>query len=112
MGDTGDVWRGTLALMILKTLETMGPQHGYGIARRIEQTSGDRLVVHYGTLYPSLLKLEQEGYIDSDWGVSDNNRKARFYTLTRAGRRELERESREWERTTEILARFLGPART
>jgi PadR family transcriptional regulator len=109
MGETGDVWRGTLALMILKTLETMGPQHGYGVARRIEQTSGNRLIVHYGTLYPALLKLEQEGYIESDWGVSDNNRKARFYRLTRAGRRELEREAREWERTTEILARFLGP---
>ena len=112
MGETGDVWRGTLALMILKTLETMGAQHGYGIARRIEQTSGDRLVVHYGTLYPALLKLEQEGYISSNWGVSDNNRKARFYTLTRAGRKEIERETREWTRTTEILARFLGPAQT
>ncbi len=110
MGD-GDVWRGTLALMILKTLEAMGPQHGYGIARRIEQTSGDRLVVQYGTLYPALLKLEQEGYISSAWGVSDNKRKARFYTITRGGRRELERESREWARTTEILARFLGPER-
>jgi transcriptional regulator len=112
MGDTGDVWRGTLALMILKTLETMGTQHGYGIARRIEQTSGDRLVVHYGTLYPALLKLEQEGYISSDWGVSDNNRKARFYSLTRAGHKEIERETREWTRTTEILARFLGSVRT
>jgi transcriptional regulator len=111
MGETGDVWRGTLALMVLKTLETMGPQHGYGIARRIEQTSGDQLVVYYGTLYPALLKLEQEGYIRSDWGLSDNNRKARFYSLTRAGRREIQRETREWERTTEILARFLGPAR-
>src|SRR5215471_8355080 len=112
MGDGGDVWRGTLALMILKTLETMGTQHGYGIARRIEQTSGDRLVVHYGTLYPALLKLEQEGYISSDWGVSDNNRKARFYSLTRAGHKEIERETREWTRTTEILARFLGSVRT
>ncbi len=111
MGETGDVWRGTLALMILKTLETLGPQHGYGIARRIEQTSGDRLVVQYGTLYPALLKLEQEGYITSDWGVSDNNRRARFYSLTRAGRKELARETREWERTTDILARFLDPER-
>ncbi len=110
MGD-GDVWRGTLALMVLKTLETMGPQHGYGIARRIEQTSGDRLVVQYGTLYPALLKLEQEGYISSAWGVSENNRKARFYTITRAGRKALERESREWARTAEIVARFLGPER-
>ena len=111
MGD-GDVWRGTLALMILKTLETMGPQHGYGVARRIEQTSDDRLVVQYGTLYPALLKLEQEGYISSAWGVSDNNRKARFYTITRAGRKELDRESREWARTTDIVARFIGPERT
>jgi len=111
MGETGDVWRGTLALMILKTLEALGPQHGYGIARRIEQTSGDRLVVHYGTLYPALLKLEQEGYISSDWGVSENNRRARFYTLTRAGRKELARESSEWVRTTEIVARFLDPER-
>ncbi|HZP47232.1 MAG TPA: PadR family transcriptional regulator [Vicinamibacterales bacterium] len=111
MGD-GDVWRGTLALMVLKTLDTMGAQHGYGIARRIEQTSGDRLVVQYGTLYPALLKLEQEGWIRSDWGISDNNRKARFYAITRAGRKALERESREWERTTEILARFLAPERT
>jgi PadR family transcriptional regulator, regulatory protein PadR len=111
MGDGGDVWRGTLALMILKTLEVIGPQHGYGIARRIEQTSGDRLVVQYGTLYPALLKLEQEGYVESSWGLSDNNRKARFYRLTRAGRRELERQSRDWERTTDILARFLAPER-
>ena len=112
MGGTGDVWRGTLALMILKTLDTLGPQHGYGIARRIEQTSGDRLVVHYGTLYPALLKLEQEGYIRSDWGTSDNNRRARFYSLTRAGQKELEREAREWERTTDIVARFLRPERS
>lgn len=111
MADTTDVWRGTLALMILKTLDTLGPLHGYGVARRIEQTSGGRLEVHYGTLYPALLKLEQEGYITSEWGVSDNNRKARFYRLTRAGRTQLQREAREWERTTEILARFLGPAR-
>ena len=104
-----DVWQGTLALMVLKTLETIGPLHGYGIARRIEQTSGDLLTVNYGTLYPALLKLEQEGYIASDWGVSDNNRKAKFYTLTRAGRRQLEREAREWEQTTVILARFIAP---
>lgn len=104
-----DVWQGTLALMVLKTLETMGPMHGYGIARRIEQTSGDRLAVNYGTLYPALLKLEQEGYIQSEWGVSDNNRKAKFYKLTRAGRKQVEREAREWEKTTAILARFLSP---
>ena len=108
MGDKNDVWQGTLALMVLKTLESMGPLHGYGIARRIEQTSGDLLSVNYGTLYPTLLKLEQEGYIASEWGVSDNNRKAKFYKLTRAGRKQLEREAREWEQTTEILARFLS----
>jgi PadR family transcriptional regulator, regulatory protein PadR len=107
-----DVWQGTLALMVLKTLETMGSMHGYGIARRIEQTSGDRLAVNYGTLYPALLKLEQEGYIQSEWGVSDNNRKAKFYKLTRAGRKQVEREAREWERTTAILARFLSPERS
>jgi len=104
-----DVWQGTLALMVLKTLQTMGPLHGYGIARRIEQTSGDKLSVNYGTIYPALLKLEQEGYIASEWGASDNNRKAKFYRLTRAGHRQLQKESREWEQTTEILARFLAP---
>ena len=109
MRDKQDVWQGTLALMILTTLETLGPQHGYGIARRIEQTSGQRLLVNYGTLYPALLKLEQEGYIKSAWGVSENNRRAKYYQLTRAGRKQLEREAREWEQTTEILARFLSP---
>jgi PadR family transcriptional regulator PadR len=103
-----DVWQGTLALMILKTLEALGPMHGYGIARRIEQTSADELVVNYGTLYPALLKLVQEGYVASAWGVSDNNRKAKFYRLTRAGRRQVEKEARDWERTTAILARFLA----
>jgi transcriptional regulator len=106
-GDKSDVWQGTLALMVLKTLETLGPLHGYGIARRIEQTSDHRLLVNYGTLYPALLKLEQEGYIGSEWGVSENNRKAKFYKLTRAGRRQVEREEREWNKTTAILARFL-----
>lgn len=109
MEKKADVWQGTLALMVLKTLETMGPLHGYGIARRIEQTSGDRLAVNYGTLYPALLKLEQEGYIASEWGVSDNNRKAKYYRLTRAGRKQVQKETREWEQTTEILARFLSP---
>jgi len=109
MANKQDVWQGTLALMILKTLETMGPQHGYGIARRIEQTSGQLLAVNYGTLYPALLKLEQEGYIASSWGVSDNNRRAKYYRLTRAGKKQLEREAQEWEQTTAILARFLGP---
>jgi PadR family transcriptional regulator PadR len=109
MGDKKDVWQGTLALMVLKTLETMGPLHGYGIARRIEQTSGNLLALNYGTLYPALLKLEQEGSIASEWGVSDNHRKAKFYRLTRAGRKQLQNEARDWEQTTAILARFLSP---
>ena len=109
MGKQADVWQGTLALMILKTLESMGEQHGYGIARRIEQTSGQLLAVNYGTLYPALLKLEQEGYITSEWGVSDNNRRAKFYRLTKAGKKQLGREAKEWEQTTAILARFLEP---
>ena len=109
MGHKTDVWQGTLALMVLKTLETLGPLHGYGIARRIEQTSQDLLSLNYGTLYPALLKLEQEGYISSEWGLSDNNRRARFYTLTRAGRKQVAAEAREWQLTTEILARFLAP---
>jgi PadR family transcriptional regulator, regulatory protein PadR len=109
MAGKRDVWQGTLALMILKTLETLGPQHGYGVARRIEQTSGHSLLINYGTLYPALLKLEQDGYIKSAWGVSDNNRRAKFYQLTRAGKKQLEREAREWEQTTAILARFLSP---
>ena len=110
MGEKTDIWQGTLALMILKTLEAMGPQHGYGIARRIEQTSGDALSVNYGTLYPALLKLEQEGFVSSEWGVSDNNRRAKYYGLTRAGRKQLAEETRGWERTTAILARFFTPA--
>ena len=110
MGAKADVWQGTLALMVLKTLEAMGPQHGYGIARRIEQTSGDLLSINYGTLYPALLKLEQEGYVSSEWGVSDNNRKAKYYKLTRAGHRQLAKEAREWERATAILAKFFDPA--
>ena len=109
MGEKSDVWQGTLALMVLKTLETLGPLHGYGIGRRIEQTSGDSLLVHYGTLYPALLRLEQEGSIASEWGVSENNRKAKYYRITRAGRRQLEREARDWERTTAIVARFFAP---
>ena len=109
MDDKADVWQGTLALMVLKTLETLGPLHGYGIARRIEQTSGGRLSVKYGTLYPALLKLEQEGFVGGEWGLSENNRKARFYRLTRAGRRQVLKETREWEQTTAILARFLTP---
>jgi transcriptional regulator len=96
--------------MVLKTIETMGPQHGYGIARRIEQTSGNLLSLNYGTLYPALLKLEQEGSIVSEWGISENNRKAKFYKLTRAGRKQLEQEARNWQQTTAILDRFLSPA--
>lgn len=109
MAKETDVWQGTLALMVLKTLEVMGPLHGYGIARRVEQTSGDRLTLNYGTLYPALLKLEQEGYIASDWGVSENNRKAKYYRLTRAGKKRVAAAAKEWERTTAILARFLAP---
>ena len=107
MGNRSDIWQGTLALMVLKTLATMGPQHGYGIARRIEQTSGDALALNYGTLYPALLKLEQEGAIASVWGLSENNRKAKFYKLTRTGHAQLKREAKEWNQTTAILARFL-----
>ena len=101
-----DVLQGTLALMVLKTLDVIGPLHGYGIARRIEQISGDLLNVNQGTLYPVLLKLEQEGSIASDWGVSENNRKARFYRLTRTGRKQLQNETKSWEQTASIIARF------
>jgi PadR family transcriptional regulator, regulatory protein PadR len=94
--------------MVLKTIEMMGPMHGYGIARRIEQTSGNLLTLNYGTLYPALLKLEQEGAVKAEWGVSENNRKAKFYSLTRSGEKQLEREARNWEQTTAILARFLA----
>jgi transcriptional regulator len=104
-----DVWQGTLALMVLKTLETMGPLHGYGIGRRIEQTSGDLLAVRYGTLYPALLKLEREGRISAEWGVSDNHRRAKYYALTRAGRKQLQREAQDWARTGAIISRFLSP---
>jgi PadR family transcriptional regulator, regulatory protein PadR len=110
MGEKADVWQGTLALMVLKTIETMAPLHGYGIARRIEQISGNLLSLNYGTLYPALLKLEQEGAIASHWGLSENNRKAKFYKLTRAGRRQIEKEARDWQQTTAILARFLSPS--
>jgi len=112
VGDKTDVWQGTLALMVLKTLESMGPQHGYGIARRIEQTSGDALTVNYGTLYPTLLKLEQEGAIAWEWGISENNRRAKYYKLTRAGRKQLQKEERDWEQATAIVARFLAAGRT
>ncbi len=110
MADKSEVWLGTLSLMVLRTLATMGPQHGYGLARRIEQISGERLSLNYGTLYPALLKLEQEAAITSEWGVSDNNRRAKFYSLTRTGRRQLERQTRDWQATTAIVARFLSPS--
>jgi PadR family transcriptional regulator len=103
-----DVWRGTLALMVLKTLDTMGALHGYSIARRIEQTSGDLLSVNYGTLYPALLKLEQEGFISSEWGFSDSNRRAKYYALTRAGRKHLLNEARAWDENSAIIARFFA----
>jgi PadR family transcriptional regulator, regulatory protein PadR len=101
-----DVQPGTLALMVLKTLDVLGPLHGYGIARRIEQISGDKLFVNQGTLYPVLLRLEQEGAVESDWGPSENNRRARFYRLTRVGHKLLETEKRDWEQTAAIIARF------
>jgi PadR family transcriptional regulator PadR len=109
MGERADIFQGTLALMLLKTIELMGPRHGYGIARRIEQTSGNKLALNYGTLYPPLLKLEQEGAIASEWGLSENNRKAKFYKLTPARRTQLEKEARNWQQATAILDRFLSP---
>lgn len=108
MSTKAEVWQGTLALMVLKTLNAMGPQHGYGIARRIEQTSDDLLSINHGTLYPVLLKLEQEGAIKSEWGVSENNRRAKFYRITRAGQKQLASEVSEWEQATEIVGRFLA----
>ena len=108
MKDKNEVWQGTLAIMALKTLDVMGPLHGYGIARRIEQISNDMLAVNHGTLYPVLLKLEQEGSIECEWGVSENNRRAKFYRITKAGRKELKAERRHWKQTAEILARFFA----
>jgi transcriptional regulator len=109
MGNKTEVWQGTLALMVLRTLDAMGALHGYGIARRIEQISGNQFLLNYGTLYPALLKLEQQGFISSSWGVSDNNRKAKYYKLTAAGRKQLAKETREWEQMTAIIARFITP---
>ena len=106
--DKHAVWQGTLSLMVLRTLLTMGDMHGYGIGRRIEQTSGGRLSINYGTLYPALLKLEQEGLITSSWGTSDSNRKAKFYALTKAGRKQIEHDTRQWEATSAIMTRFLS----
>ena len=109
MPDKLDIKQGTLALMILRTLEVLGPLHGYGVARRIEETSANRLKLNYGTLYPALVKLEQEGCIVAEWGQSENNRRAKFYTLTSAGRRQLAREAREWYETADLIAAFLAP---
>ena len=110
MAEKSEVWQGTLALMVLKTLETMGPQHGFGIARRIEQTSGDTCSRSTTARFtPSLLKLEQEGSIATEWGVSENNRRAKYYRLTRAGRKQVEAAARDWQRANDILARFLNP---
>jgi transcriptional regulator len=109
MGDKKEVWQGTLALMVLKTLDVLGPRHGYGIARRIEQISENLLAVNQGTLYPVLIKLEQEGAISSHWGTSDNNRRAKFYTLTKSGKKRLHAESSHWRQTTQIIDRFFAP---
>lgn len=111
MADKLEVKQGTLALMILRTLDVLGPLHGYGVARRIEETSRNRLSLNYGTLYPALLKLEQEGFIKSEWRQSDNNRRAKYYALTASGRRQLEREAREWHETADLIAAFLAPRR-
>jgi len=110
MNDKQDVLHGSLALMVLRTLEALGPQHGWGIARRIEQISGDVLALNQGTLYPALLRLEQMGWIGSKWGVSDNNRRAKFYAITRAGRKQLASEAENWERIAGVIGRFLKPA--
>jgi PadR family transcriptional regulator PadR len=104
-----DVKQGTLALMVLRTLDVLGPLHGYGIARRIEETSKNRLVLNYGTLYPALVKLEHEGFISAEWGPSENNRRAKFYSLTPAGRKQLARETKEWNQTADLIAAFLAP---
>ncbi len=108
--EKSDVLHGSLVLMVLRTLDTLGPQHGWGIARRIEQISGDLLELNQGTLYPSLLRLEQIGWITSKWGTSDNNRRAKFYAITRAGKRQLAAEAANWDRTSGIIARFLKPS--
>src|SRR3954471_6406176 len=111
MAEKLDVKQGTLALMILRTLDVLGPLHGYGIARRIEETSKHRIALNYGTLYPALLKLEQEGFIKAEWRKSENNRRAKFYALSAAGRKQLARETREWQQTANLIAAFLAPTR-
>jgi len=111
MGDSKlDLLQGTLDLMVLQTLAAMGEMHGYGIARRIEQVSGDEVLLNQGTIYASLVRLQHRGWIAAEWGTSENNRKAKFYSLTRAGRRLLDKETRSWDQTTAILARFLSPS--
>jgi PadR family transcriptional regulator, regulatory protein PadR len=111
MGESrSDVLQGTLDLMVLKTLESMGPLHGYGIARRIEQVSGDTLTLNQGTIYPALLRLEQRGWIQSEWGLSETNRRAKFYSLSRIGRKQIEMEIENWERIAATMARFLAPS--
>jgi PadR family transcriptional regulator PadR len=111
MAEKLDVKQGTLALMILRTLDVLGPLHGYGVARRIEETSNHRLSLNYGTLYPALLKLEQEGFVTTEWRQSENNRRAKYYALTPAGRKQLAREARDWHRTADLIAAFLAPKR-
>lgn len=109
MPDRLEVQQGTLSLMILKTLEVLGPLHGYGVARRIEETSRKRLTLNYGTLYPALLKLQQEGFVTAEWRQSENNRRAKYYALTAAGRKQLAREARDWHQTADLIAAFLAP---
>ena len=110
MGDKTDVLQGTLALMVLKTLETLGPQHGYGIARRIEQMSDNTISLNYGTLYPALVRLEQQGWIRSKWGTSDNNRRAKFYSITPKGLKQVTAEADRWTRIAGVVERFLRAA--
>jgi PadR family transcriptional regulator PadR len=109
-GNKADVLQGTLDLMVLKTLESLGPLHGYGIARRIEQVSGETIQLNQGTIYPALLRLEQKGWIKSEWGMSETNRRARFYSLSRTGRKQMERATENWERVASTMARFLTQA--
>jgi transcriptional regulator len=112
MGENkSDVLQGTLDLMVLKTLESMGPLHGYGIARRIEQVSDDTLTLNQGTIYPALLRLEQRGWIKSEWGISENNRRAKYYSLSRPGKKQIEKETESWKRIAATMARFLAPSR-
>ena len=107
MGERADVWQGTLALMVLKTIEMMGPQHGYGIARRIEQVSEDSVLLNQGTIYAALVRLQQKGWIAAEWGTSENNRKAKFYSITRAGKRQLSKDAEYWQRLSDVMGRVL-----